>query len=142
MEMLATVNQAQFLWWLSWWGLGTGAVGLWSGRWWLHGMGVALGSVFARAYWRRPVRGWRRNLDMVWIQLLIWTHLWSVLTGEPVGVAAAYVGIQAAGAALYGVSWWFLAQGRLLEATACHAGVHAAANLSLLFLYLGVLERW
>ena len=132
---LATPEQARFLWLLSWWGLATGAVGLWSGRWAWHGAGVIVGSVFARAYWRRPVRGWRRTVDMTWVQLLIWTHLWSVLWGEPADVIVPYVGTQMAGAAAYGVSWWFLDRGWMWSAALCHAAVHAAANLSLLFLY-------
>ena len=134
MALLATQEQARFLWFLSWWGLATGTVGIWNG-WVFCGSGVVIGSFFARAYWRNPVYSWRRTLDIAWVQLLIWSHAVAVWRWAPTWVATVYLATQLAGAGMYGVSWWFTQRQRLLAATACHATVHAAANLSLIFLY-------
>ena len=128
---LAPPDQATFLYWMSWMGMVTGLIGMWNGYTYL-GAGTCIGSVFAQMYWSNPTYSWRRTLDMSWVQLLIWTHLWVALGSSQV---ILYVLIQILGAISYFVSWMFLRQGHSWAGTFTHALIHLCANVSLLLLY-------
>ena len=126
------LDQVKVLYDLSKLGLLTGTIGILCGFPGL-GTGVCIGSVFAQLYWADPVYGWRRTLDMAWVQLLIWSHLWAVW-GTP--AHAIYLAIQALGVAFYAGSWVLQTSGWTRTSIGCHAAVHLCANLSLLFFYL------
>ena len=129
---IAPPQQAQILYYMSWLGTATGLVGIYYGHTWL-GIGTVIGSIFAQLYWSNPTFSWRRLLDMAWVQLLIWTHLWAAV-GSPVFVT--YVIIQILGASSYAASWYLKKQGNnSWGATFFHSLVHVAANSSLLVLY-------
>jgi len=135
--MAAVVPRAQALlmYHLSWIGFFTGLVGCYSDKIGL-GLGTCVGSLIAQNYWRDPVYGWRRNLDIVWIQLLIWTHAWHVLRSDNSPVMLQYVVIQMLGALLYAASWQCQRRGVIWAATFAHGAVHLCANGSLLIYYL------
>ncbi len=124
-------TQATFLYWMSWWGFATGIIGIWKGYPWL-GAGVCVGSIFAQMYWLDPTFSWRRTLDMTWVQLLIWSHLWVALGSSQL---ITYVIIQVIGAICYGISWYFTKIGESWSAAIAHVAIHACANISLLILY-------
>lgn len=128
---IAPPDQARVLYWMSWWGMLTGLVGIWCGWRWA-GLGICIGSVFAQRYWSDPTFSVRRTVDMGWIQVLIWTHLWMAWFSP---VWWTYVAIQALGVAFYAASWWFMKQRSSWAATLTHGAVHACANVSLLLLY-------
>lgn len=121
---------------MSWWAVGTGLLGISHGKT-LSGVGVLIGAAFAANYWKRPTFGWRRTLDMAWVQLLLWPHLyygwWSPARN-------AYYGISAAGAVFYGISWLLMRAGRTREAMIAHMLLTACANLSLTVLYAAPTE--
>lgn len=129
---LAPPDQAKTLYYMSWLGAASGLVGVYYGHTWL-GLGTIIGSVLAQLYWTHPSFSWRRILDMTWVQVLIWSHLWFAV-GSPVFVT--YAIIQLLGASCYGISWYLLKQGNnSWAATFFHSLVHVAANTSLLILY-------
>lgn len=129
---LAPPEQARILRWLSLFGLISGAVGIYKGYAWL-GSSVCIGSIFAHLYWSHPTYSWRRTLDILWVQLLIWSHLWFAI-GSP--VFFLYCCIQLAGTLAYVVSWYLLQIGESWASIAAHAVMHCCANGSMLVLYL------
>jgi len=129
---LAPPEQARILYYMSWVGGATGLVGIYYGHYWL-GLGTFIGSIFAQLYWQNPTFSCRRTVDMVWLQVLIWTHLW-VAAGSPVFLL--YAIIQIFGVIAYAISWYLIKQGNnSWGATFFHFLVHLAADTSLLILY-------
>jgi hypothetical protein len=130
-EPLHNAEESRTIQAMSWWAVGTGLLGISHGKT-LGGVGVLIGAVFAANYWKRPTFGWRRTLDMIWVQILLWPHLyygwWST-------ARHAYYGISAAGAVFYGISWMFMRIGLTREAMIAHMLLTACANLSLTVLY-------
>lgn len=116
---------------MSWWGIGTGIQGMLQGNFFL-GSGVFVGAMIAFCYWSNPCQGWRRMIDMTWIQLLLWTHFYYALYSP---VRTLYFGIQAVGATFYCLGWVFLNRGDTWTATFMHMALTACANLSLNVLY-------
>ena len=116
---------------MSWWAVGTGLLGISHGKT-LAGTGVLIGAAIAANYWAYPAFGWRRTIDMAWVQLLLWPHLyyawWSPVRG-------AYYGISAAGALAYAASWALMHRGDTRGAMIAHMVLTACANLSLTVLY-------
>jgi len=128
---LAPPEQARILYWMSWWGMITGLIGIWYGYRWL-GTSVCIGSLFAQLYWHHPSYSWRRTVDIAWVQFLIWSHLWVALGSSQALLNAL---IQLFGALSYGVSWYFTKKGETWSATFAHTLVHVCANTSLFILY-------
>lgn len=125
-------EDAKFLVALSKVGFGIGSIGILCGRPWL-GMGVCIGSLIAQWYWSNPTYGYRRNIDLAWIQLLIWTHLWAVW-GTP--IFFQYVFVQVLGVVSYILSWILQKQNLTLYSVYFHGGVHLCSHISLLIFYL------
>lgn len=128
---LCPSNQAQILYWASYFGLATGLVGIYY-NYRLLGLGTMIGSFIAQMYWLKPSFGWRRNLDIFWIQVLIWLHLYKAIYSPSV---ILYCGIQAFGVLCYAISWWFHKIGVSWGATIFHILLHFCAQSSLLVLY-------
>jgi hypothetical protein len=129
---IAPAEHARILYWLSLLGLVSGIIGIWRGYTWL-GLAVCIGSIFAQMYWSRPTYSWRRMLDIMWVQGLIWVHLWVALQ-SPVWIT--YCIIQIIGAIAYGISWYCISVGELWASTISHVFLHLCANVSLCILYL------
>jgi hypothetical protein len=125
-------EHARFLYWVSGIGLPVGLTGIFYGKYFL-GSGVCIGSFFAQNYWSDPKYDWIRILDISWIQLLIWTHLWNVWSSP---VFLVYSIIQIIGTMFYLISWYYMLYDDLWISTICHAMVHICANTSLLAFYL------
>lgn len=129
METIVPLSHALVLYHISRLSIITGVVGISYGKPVL-GTGVLIGSALAQNYWRYPIYGWRRTLDIAWVQLLIWSHLWYVWP------MPMYVAIQAMGVAFYGVSWYYQKKGMFWTSTMYHGLIHLCANGSLLLYYL------
>jgi hypothetical protein len=128
---LAPPDQAQFLYRISLVSMITGLIGIWYGWRW-SGISICIGSVLAQVYWSDPTFSLRRTIDMSWLQVLIWSHLWLAWSSPAWWI---YVAIQAIGVACYAASWWFIKQQSSWAATLLHGVVHVCANTSLLVLY-------
>lgn len=128
-------EHALFLYKISKVGLFTGSLGIYCGHLWL-GSGVIVGAALARNYWRNPVYGWRRRLDMAWVQVLIWSHLWNVLGND---VQMIYLTIQLLGVWFYYQSWIYQHQNNYWLSTYYHAGVHLCSHASLVYFYLSTM---
>ncbi len=129
-------QQSQIIQGMSWWAVGTGLHGITSGKP-ILGSGVLIGSVIAYCYWARPTFGWRRTLDMTWIQILLWPHLYYGWYSTERGL---YYGISAAGAVAYALSWYCMKRRWTWAAMFAHMFLTACANLSLVVLYSNPLQ--
>ena len=129
--MLHSREQSRIIQGMSWWAIGTGLLGISHGKT-LAGSGVLVGAMIAYSYWARPTFGWRRTIDMTWVQILLWPHLYYAWWSP---VRRVYYGISAAGALAYIVSWILMRQRRTWAAMIAHMVLTAAANLSLTVLY-------
>ena len=116
---------------MSWWAVGTGLLGISHGKT-LAGTGVLIGSAIAATYWSNPTFGMRRTIDMTWVQILLWPHLFYAWWSP---VRSIYYGISVAGAAAYAASWVLMRRGDTRGAMIAHMILTACANLSLTVLY-------
>lgn len=116
---------------MSWWAVGTGLLGISHGKT-LAGTGVLIGSAIAATYWSNPTFGLRRTIDMTWVQILLWPHLFYAWWSP---VCATYYGISALGALAYAASWVLMRRGDTRGAMYAHMLLTACANLSLTVLY-------
>ena len=128
---LCPPDQALCLYWASYMGLFSGFIGIYNNHV-LLGMGTIIGSFFAQNYWANPKFCWRRNIDMFWIQILIWSHLYSAIYSQRL---ILYLCIQALGILCYGTSWWFHKIGVSWGSTIFHFLLHLCANSSLIVFY-------
>jgi hypothetical protein len=131
-NIIATKEQANVLFYLSWLSFVTGATGLYYGKP-ILGLLVWIGSIFAINYWKNPVYGWRRNIDMLWVQMLIYLHIYYVWNSQ---VRLTYFLIQLNGGCFYCISWYYHKRNYLWTSTLCHAVVNLSANGSLLVFYI------
>jgi hypothetical protein len=131
-NIIATKEQANVLFYLSWLSFVTGATGLYYGKP-ILGLLVWIGSIFAINYWKNPVYGWRRKIDMLWVQMLIYLHIYYVWNSQ---VRLTYFLIQLNGVCFYCISWYYHKRNYLWTSTLCHAVVHLSANGSLLVFYI------
>jgi len=131
-NILATKEQANILFYLSWLGFLTGSIGIFNEKQ-ILGVLVLVGAIFAMNYWKNPQYGWRRTIDMAWIQLLIYLHIYYVWNSQ---VRNTYFLLQLQGVGFYCISWYYHKKNNLWVSTLCHAGVHLCANGSLIIFYI------
>jgi len=87
-------------------------------------------------YWRHPVLGWRRNVDMVSAMGSLAYQLFVVCPGAPVGGQAAYWALTAAGCGCYiGARHFSFTRQSKAAGCAWHSCVHFFGNLSNIVLY-------
>ena len=124
-------NQSNLLYCISFVGFVTGTIGCFNGK---HGLGtiVYIAASLGVNYWRKPVYGWRRTLDMTWLQIGILIHCYYAWFTR---IRYIYYFIQVNGVLYYGLSWYFYNKNAMWRSTLCHSVVHLCANTSLLLLY-------
>jgi hypothetical protein len=131
--LLAPTDHSRMLVFLSQLALISGLIGIYYGWTWC-GIGVCIGSFISQMYWSNPrLFSWRRILDIVWVQLLIWTHLaaaWNTAIFLP------YVLLQLVGVGFFVLSWNWFKQERQWESTITHMCVHICANTTICLLYI------
>ena len=131
-NIIATKEQANILFYLSWLSFITGATGMYFGKP-ILGLLVWVGSIFAINYWKNPIYGWRRTIDIFWVQMLIILHTYYVWNSP---VRLRYFLIQFNGLCFYYISWYFHKKNCLWTSTLCHSVVNLSANSSLLLFYI------
>lgn len=129
--MIHPIEQARIFQGMSWWGLGSGLMGISHGKV-AMGSAVCIAAVVAHMFWWKPQYNWRRTLDMVLIHSLL---VWHAYTGLYSEAKVLYYSITVLGMGLYLLGWEALKRGDSWLATFLHMGVTACANLSLLVLY-------
>ena len=125
-------EKAYPLYYLSWVGMPTGIIGIIYQKP-ILGSCVCIGSLLAQNYWRNPTYGFRRNIDIIWIQFLIWLHLWYIWNTH---IRTIYCAIQLSGVFCYCYSWHQQKYKNIEKAIFYHGLVHICANVSLLIFYL------
>lgn len=123
---------ARILWTTSWVPLVGGIISSYRG---LHDFATLsyTGTLSSLLYWWFPVRGWRRNFDMLTVQVCLWWHLYRSLESS---VWPQYYTLMGTASALYLMGVYADKRGSALGGTLCHLGVHAVANVANNMLYL------
>jgi hypothetical protein len=133
-ELIVTPAQAQFLWWLSWLTLGSGVYA--GGRCGAWGLSALMTGTFLTSinYWRLPVAGLRRQMDVTMVRANLAGHL---LAGAMAGGPAAYFVLTAIALSCYGVGVRVHREGqhRWWESVLWHSGLHVIGNLAHILLY-------
>jgi hypothetical protein len=88
---------------------------------------------FSVNYWRRPVYGWRRNIDIVNTVTGLFYQL-AIAPGVEMALLLPYLAFTACGLACFVLGYQF--PGR--KATLSHSGVHVFGNVANMFLYPGL----
>ncbi len=88
-----------------------------------------LGFVTGTLYWKYPINGWRRNLDIATVQVCLWHHLYNAYEKT---CMEYYYSIMFLGIILYFTGYIAGAK----YGTYCHLGVHLCANVANTMLYL------
>ena len=133
------IEQSRVVQGMSWWGLGSGLLGISQGKV-VMGSVVCVAAFIAYAYWWRPKNNWRRWLDMLMIQVLLWWHMYAALE-LPGSFKAWYFAITVCGALFYALSWVTLKRGETWLGVIMHMALTACANLSLFTIYSAPCSR-
>ena len=128
---IVPLNQAHIIFRLSHLSFITGIIGLIHNHFWL-GTGSIIGSFTSHLYWYKPTYGWRRNLDITCMQILMWLHIYNALYSP---VRNIYLIIQIMGVLFYILGWYSYNKNEVWASTFSHSAVHICANLSIIILY-------
>ena len=131
-NIIATKEQANILFYLSWLSFVTGTTGIYYEKP-ILGILVWICYIFSINYWKNPIYGWRRTIDILWVQMLIYLHIYYVWKSQ---VRLTYFLIQLNGACFYCISWYYHKRNYLWMSTLCHVVVNLCANSSLLVFYI------
>ncbi len=132
-ELIVPADHARVLYYVSHAGIATSAVAYSYGH-------VYLGSVVAvcvgtsLAYWKRPTYGLRRNIDIVCVQVSLWSHTYNAHSSTYI---VLYYAVISVGILAFFASWHAMNHKNPWLSTYLHALVHICAHLSSLCVYLG-----
>lgn len=135
--MILPPDQAAFLWGLSWLSLLAGILAI--TRAYYDLAAVPLGVwVTSLNYWRKPILGWRRMVDMAYVNFALIYQLYRAYTAEN---AVLYYTIVAVAVCCYPLSVYAVKYSSW-AATLIHGFVHILGNISNIILYSGNVHRW
>ena len=129
-------DQATVCWYFAWLSLFSSLVGIYYGHYDLAFFTflIFLTSLF---YWRNPTYSWRRNLDIIVVQIGIIWHTYRALHAEN---KIPYFAFLFSGMGAFLLGWFFFKQGQTWLGTISHTFVHILMNVAVLFLYVGHIE--
>jgi hypothetical protein len=130
-------SQARVLWAISWFPLVGGIISTARG---FHDFATLsyTGTLSSLMYWWFPVRGWRRNFDMLTVQVCLWWHLYRSLSSTMWPLYYMWMGFASA---FYLMGVYVSAKGMIKCGTALHICVHICANIGNISLYLSDVKR-
>ena len=131
-------EQYNFLWATSWLTLPTAICAYYN----KHYLSSALSTCILLTslnYWRKPVRGFSRNLDMVTSYFSIGLHL---LTSTNAQYARIYYPMALMGLSCYPIGNYYYNKKKYWLSTYFHGGLHFIANLSHTILFCGKMEQF
>ncbi len=104
-----------------------------------YDLAICPAGIFATSlnYWRHPVRGIRRNIDISVVWLATGYQLTRALTAQH-GIVF-YIGYVIA-FSFYPISNHYLSKNRHLESAILHAALHLFSNISSIILFSGTIE--
>ena len=105
-----------------------------------YDLAICPAGIFATSinYWRHPVRGMRRNIDIGVVWMATGYQLTRALTAQH-GIVF-YLGYAIA-FSCYPISNHYLSKNRHLESALLHAGLHLFSNISSIILFSGTIEN-
>ena len=89
-------------------------------------------------YWRHPIRGWRRNMDILVVLVISCYQILRALTSQH---ARIFYTSYAIAFSFYPISNYYYTKGRHAESVLFHALLHILGNISSIILYSGYIEN-
>lgn len=127
------LDHARYIFYIASSGFITGSIGLYLNKY-LLGVSSYLGSCVSMLYWYSPeYYSWRRILDIVYVQYLMWIHIY---TSYYTPVFYDYLLTQVMAIYCFILSWYYAKLELHTWATIMHVVVHLIANISASILYL------
>ena len=97
---------------------------------WIYPAGVYINSI---NYWRNPVRGMRRRIDMTWgITGLMINNVYAYYSSN----AYPYYGMTLLACLMYPLSYYFYWRKQYIIATILHGFIHIFGNIGIYYLYI------
>lgn len=91
-------------------------------------------------YWRYPVYGTRRNIDILFVTSSLALH--SVLSLKIDNMKVHYLYLTPIVAALYSISWLFYKRKYYWSSTIAHGAIHVVANVMNILFYKALSEKY
>ena len=128
-------EQAAILYNTSWFSLGACLYGLYQGH---YDMAIVPGAVFLTSinFWRDPVHGWRRTLDIVCVQCCLYYQLLRAAGSQ---FAIPYMCIKIIGMLFFPISLYYYQKGDIWTGVYLHTLLHFFANVANVVLYSGTI---
>jgi hypothetical protein len=131
--LICPPDQARMCWYISWLTLASVAVALYYRHYDLAALAV-IGLITSLLYWHAPTYSWRRNLDIIVVQICLWWHVHRAMNAENKIPYFILVGI---GGLAFMAGWVLFSMGSTWAGTLAHLLVHIMANVSNISLYIG-----
>lgn len=123
---------SKYLCYISLFGLATGIIGCYNNNIGL-GSSVCIGTFIAVNYWRNPIYGYRRTMDILYILYLISIHMYYIYYSIN---RILYYFIQVIGIIFYYLGWYFQKNNNLSLSIISHCCVHLCAHCYSLLYYI------
>jgi hypothetical protein len=85
-------------------------------------------------YWRKPEYSWRRNLDMIYVQLALMYQIYSAYMSQ---YMIQYYMTMVLALSMYPLSIYYYKKNLHWHSTYAHSGLHIIANIANIILYSG-----
>jgi hypothetical protein len=88
-------------------------------------------------YWRHPIRGWRRNIDIL---IVLVASFYQIVRASTAEHAQIFYTSYAIAFSFYPISNYYYVKGHKTESVICHALLHILGNISSIILYSGSIK--
>lgn len=126
-------DQATACWYMSWIILITIGTALYY-RYYDFAILTTLVLITSLLYWSSPTYSWRRNLDIIVVQIALWWHMYRAIGAANMIPYFTLVGV---GVLAFIGGWLFFNVGSTWAGTLSHMVLHIAFNAAHVILYMG-----
>lgn len=136
-NQIVSAKYSNAIWWTAWLNLYTGLYGLWQGHTYLAPCMFGIWGT-SLLYWKNPVFGWRRRLDISFCQLAIWYHIYKALDFDT-SIYIPYYTLLAIGFGCYPIGYYYhWNKNDHRTGTIMHMCVHIIPNIATLYFYKSI----
>jgi hypothetical protein len=136
--MILPIDQSRYLWKTSWLSLLSGSYGIYMKH---YDLAVIPLGVFITSlnYWRKPIYGWRRNIDITYVTIGLLYQLNTSFYADN-KTKTLYFLLSLLSATLYPISIITFKKSMWIS-TIIHSGIHIIGNISNIILYNGNIKK-
>ena len=126
-------DQAKTIWWMAWLTMASVVAATYMGYYDMALLSLIV-LITSLLYWSNPTYCWRRNLDIIAVQIALWWHMYRAISAEN---RVPYFIIVGVGSLAFMAGWALFSAGSTWAGTLAHVVLHLCANLSNIILYMG-----